>query len=116
MTRSDSFYANIWIAGSAADAERLCRDYCNRVGLCVTVTPTVFIYTGGAQSGVLVRLFNYPKFPAERDSIRDKARDLAEHLRQGLYQESFSVEFPDVTEWVDLTSVSRSSLHPEATP
>ena len=75
MTRSDSFYANIWIAGSAADAERLCRDYCNRVGLCVTVTPTVFIYTGGAQSGVLVRLFNYPKFPAERDSIRDKARD-----------------------------------------
>jgi len=94
-----TFYANIWIAGSVADAERLCRDYCNQVGLCVTVTPTHFIYTGGSQTGVLVRLFNYPKYPKTAVGIRATALALAEHLRQGLYQESYSVECNDTTHW-----------------
>lgn len=97
--RVASFYATIWIAGDAAEAERICRRYCMDVGLCVTVTPTRFIYTGAAEDGVCVRLVNYPRFPVDPDNIRFMADNLADALRNGLSQWSVMIETPVETIW-----------------
>lgn len=94
-----SYYVNIWIAGDYADAVRACREFCASTPLCVTVTPTEYVYVGGSQSGVLVRLINYPRFPSERADLYAIALALAEHLRGQLFQESWCVEAPDRTEW-----------------
>lgn len=100
--KCNSFYANIYIAGDPSDAQRICRQFCNDVGLCVTVTPTTYIYTGGAEAGVIVGCINYPRFPDDNDAILGKAFDLAHRLMSGLFQHSFSIETPDKTHWVSV--------------
>jgi hypothetical protein len=80
-------------------ARHLCRAFC-MAGLCVTVTPTEFIYTGGAESGVAVGLINYPRFPAEPAEIFAKAEALALHLIDGLHQHSASIVASDKTAWL----------------
>lgn len=91
-----TWYANIWIAGDHAVALHACRSFCQE-GLCVTVTPTTYVYTGGAEEGVCVRLINYPRFPMDPVLLRVKAERLAEHLKAELFQGSYSIEFPDET-------------------
>jgi hypothetical protein len=97
--RSDSWFANIWIAGDAAMARQACARYCTEIGLCVTVTPTTFVYTGGAEEGVCVRLINYPRFPEPVEERMAKAAALAELLVEALCQKSYSIEYPDETIW-----------------
>lgn len=93
-----TFWAEIAIAGDYDDARRICRQFCER-GLCVTVTPTTYIYTGGEQAGVLVRLINYPRFPADPPEIEMRALELGDELREGLCQDSFAVVTPERTYW-----------------
>ncbi|WP_422383299.1 hypothetical protein [Roseibium album] len=93
-----TFWAEIAIAGDYDDARRTCRKFCES-GLCVTVTKTSFIYTGGEQSGVLVRLINYPRFPATPAEIEAKAIELAHDLRDHLFQDSFTVITPEKSTW-----------------
>ncbi|MCA1298024.1 hypothetical protein [Stappia indica] len=93
-----TFWAEILIAGDVHDATRICREYCG-CGLCVTVQSAEYVYTGGSQSGVIVRLINYPRFPADRETILDHANALAERLRAGLFQDSYSVMTPEETRW-----------------
>lgn len=101
MTQNASapaYWAEIAIAGDYDDARRICRAHCE-AGLCVTVTRTTFIYTGGEQVGVLVRLINYPRFPSAPEDLFASALLLAEELRAGLYQDSFTVMTPDMSHW-----------------
>lgn len=107
MRKDDqSWSASIWIAGDLLQAIAACRGYCMSGGLCVTVTPTTFVYTGGAEEGICVRLINYPRFPVTRDELRQTALHLADHLRCALCQHSYSVEFPDITVWDTLREQS----------
>ena len=46
-----------------AEALELCQEYCNEVGLCVTVTPTTYVYKDGQEPGIVVGLIRYPRFP-----------------------------------------------------
>lgn len=94
-----TWYANIWIAGDHTVALQACRYFCQE-GLCVTVTPTTYVYTGGSEEGVCVRLINYPRFPSDPVALRDKAERLAEYLKAELFQGSCSIEFPDETVFV----------------
>ena len=91
---------DIFIAGDLSDARRICREHCKEIGLCVTVTPTEFIYTGGAESGVKVSLINYPRFPSTPAELFGAAENLAELLRIGLCQWSYLLVTPDRTLWV----------------
>ena len=102
---SQTYAVSIWLAGSVADATRICRQFCKEVGLCVTVTPTDFVYSGGAESGVLVRMVNYPRFPAQADEINKKAFDLARVLRDGLSQWSVMIETPTDTTWLTVRDI-----------
>ena len=77
--------------------ERTCEDYCNAVGLCVTVTPTTFIYVHGREPGAAIGLINYPRFPSSERTIRAHALRLARHLLRACKQQRISVVFPDKT-------------------
>lgn len=102
MTRIEvpTYTAAIYIAGDAHAAREACRAHCMEVGLCVTVEPLDFIYTGGAESGVRIGLINYPRFPAEPADIWAKAVSLAELLIVHLHQHSASVVATDRTLWL----------------
>ncbi|SCM73418.1 conserved hypothetical protein [uncultured Pleomorphomonas sp.] len=89
----------IFIAGDYAVAKSICRRFCLDVGLCVTIEPTTYVYTGGCEDGVRIGLINYPRFPKETSEIVAVARLLAHALREGLAQHSFSIVGPDLTEW-----------------
>lgn len=96
----NTYWVEIHLAGDEADAKRVCRAFCNEHGLCVTVQPQTFIYTGGQEEGVLVTLRNYPRFPSEPADLWEKAAALAENLRWELCQHSYMLMAPDKTEWL----------------
>lgn len=93
-----SFTCRIWIAGDYADACRAVREFCEE-GACFAIAPVDYIYTGGAESGVCVTRINYPRFPAEPDTILEQMHRLGEHLRAALFQDSYLIETPTETVW-----------------
>jgi hypothetical protein len=94
-----SYPVSIFIGGCAADIEDQCRTYCDEVGLCVTCTPTTFVYTGGEEDGYIVGLINYPRFPSEPAAIWAHAEVLAERLKTDADQQSYTIQAPDRTVW-----------------
>lgn len=99
MTTVPTIRFDIFIAGDLAEAKQFCREYCYEFGLCVTVEPVTYIYTGGEEEGVRVGLINYPRFPASAAEIAEKAKNLADLLMVRLCQHSYSIVGPDETEW-----------------
>lgn len=91
----------IFIAGRFAAAEDACRRFCFEEGLCVTVTPTSYVYTGGAEEGVIVGLINYPRFPSSSLNLYSTALALAEHLMDALCQGSCTVQDRDTATWLN---------------
>jgi hypothetical protein len=94
-----SYPVSIFMAGDCEAARAVCREHCDQVGLCVTVTPTTYVYTGGEEAGFIVGLINYPRFPSASKDIWYRAEALAFHLRAQLGQESFTLQAPDKTVW-----------------
>lgn len=93
-----TYTATIYIAGDLHEAKTCIRRFCMS-GLCVTVTPTTFVYTAGAEEGVAVGLINYPRFPKTNEEIWEKAISLGMNLMDTLCQRSFCVVTPDKTHW-----------------
>lgn len=95
-----SFPVNIFIAGDYQLAEKICQQYCDEIGYCVTVTPTNYVYKGGQEAGVIIGLINYPRFPvSRRDEIMKHAVNLGKLLRERLNQQSFSIQNSAHTIW-----------------
>lgn len=95
-----TYWAKIYISGPLHVIEQACREECFTNGLCVTVEPTRFIYTGGEETGAVVGLINYPRFPCEPQAISSKAKRLALHLLEATLQHSVLIMTPDITEWI----------------
>ncbi|MBN7755467.1 hypothetical protein JYP46_01405 [Nitratireductor aquimarinus] len=100
MTIAPTIKYEIFIAGDIQQAKQVCREFCFAEGLCVTVEPVTYIYTGGEEEGVRVGLINYPRFPTNKDDLAAVARDLASSLMRRLCQHSYSIVGPDETEWI----------------
>lgn len=98
MNFSKSNTYKIWIAGDYQDALRAIREFCED-GACFAVQPVDYVYTGGMESGVCVTRINYPRFPADDEKISEQMNRLAEHLRDQLFQDSYSIEGPKETVW-----------------
>ena len=97
---SPTYWAKIFIAGDIAIIKQVCREHCFDVGLCVTVEPTTYIYTGGEEDGVVIGLINYPRFPV--DVLSDlvlKAEALAVKVMNRACQHSFTIMSPVETRW-----------------
>ena len=71
--------------------------YVNKIGLCVTVTPTYFFYTNGKEKGAMIGFINYPRFPSTNSKIKKQALELANILRIKCKQLKVSVVFPKET-------------------
>lgn len=95
-----TYWAKIYIAGPIDVAKQVIRKECMTEGLCVTVEPTTFIYTGGEESGYVVGLVNYPRFPSTPSELSDRARGLMKKLLDETYQNSAMLLLPDTTEWI----------------
>ena len=85
------------ITHSDTMANDICRVYCDKVGLCVTITSTQFVYTGGCEPGCIIGLINYPRFPSEPLIILMRAIELAKLLKTAYKQCRVTIITPDKT-------------------
>jgi len=104
QTSLKNFEAKIYVGFKEMDTgiihsfefcEEICQDYVDKVGLCVTITPTKYIYTKGNEPGAIIGLIQYPRFPDKEENIKKKTLDLAELLMLQLGQFKVTVNFPD---------------------
>lgn len=99
ITQADTVRYDIFMAGDVVQAKQVCREYCFEVGLCVTIEPVDFIYTGGEESGFRVGMINYPRFPTTLEALHERATALADRLMNRLCQQSYSIVGPGLTVW-----------------
>lgn len=97
---SVTFRVQLFISGPIEIAKQVLRAECLREGLCVTIEPTTFIYTGGEESGYVVGLLNYPRFPVAWGVLVERARGLMTALLDATHQHSALMVTPTFTEWV----------------
>lgn len=95
-----TFWVKLFMSGPIEVAKQLIREDCQRAGLCVTIEPTTFIYTGGEEAGYVVGLINYPKYSSTQKKLVSRARELLQRLIEGTHQDSGLMMTPEVTEWV----------------
>jgi hypothetical protein len=100
IKQARSFPVTIFMGGKYHKAIKVLKNYCDDIGCCVTIKPTLYIFTDGEEHGIEVGLINYPRFPSDAATIVNKAREIAELLRVELKQESFSIQTPNDTIWV----------------
>jgi hypothetical protein len=81
MKHAETVRFDIFIAGDIEQAKQVCREYCYQIGLCVTIEPVAYIYTGGEEAGVRIGLINYPRFPVDETELELRAMGLAEILK-----------------------------------
>lgn len=113
MKTSATFTANIYVGlkhgyddakssyrkkhTSIEEVREWVQDYCNKVKLGVTLTPTEFIYVDGNEPGVIIGLIQYPRFPQPTEFIEFNALAIARGLMKLCSQERVSIIFPDQT-------------------
>jgi len=100
--KCQTYWARIYISGPIELAKQIIRQDCLLKGLCVTIEPTTYIYTGGEEVGYVVGLNNYPRFSMTEHEIDIRAEDLALKLRDGTHQHSCMVQTPEQTKWFSL--------------
>lgn len=91
-----AYKAEVFIAGDLAKATEICQTFCER-GLCVTIEPTNYVFTGGQEMGVRVGLINYARFPKPWAEIWNTAIEIGHALKEGLDQGSFTVQDKDTS-------------------
>lgn len=109
---TQTYSVSIYISGPIEVIEHACRSYCSRIGLCVTVSPTKFIYTGGEELGCVVGLINYPRFPKSDLELDKTARDLAKMLLRCSFQDSVLIVSSKESIWLSKRS-DRESAAPD---
>ncbi len=102
IKNSQTYTVKIYMAGDIEQAKQVLRKDCLREGLCVTIHPRNYIYSGGEETGFVVELINYPRFDNYPDQIWNRAKLLAEQLREALFQHSYLLMDSKNTEWNSL--------------
>ncbi len=95
-----TFQIKLYLSGPIEIAKQFLRAECMEKGLCVTVEPTLFIYTGGEEAGYVVGLLNYPRFPCEPEALVARARKIMVDLMLATHQHSALMVTPNTSEWV----------------
>jgi hypothetical protein len=79
------------------EVEDFLQEKVDKIGLCVSITPTRYVYTNGNENGLIIGLINYPRFPSDEYKIRMCALELAGDLMLFCKQMRVCVVFPDKT-------------------
>ena len=99
---ASTYVVRLYLSGPIEVAKQAIRADTLRAGLCVTIEPTTFIYTGGEEAGYVVGLLNYPRFPCEPQQLEERARDLMNKLLLATHQHSALMVTPERSEWITL--------------
>lgn len=97
-----TYYVKIFIAGPIEIAKQILREECFAEGLCVTIEPTLYIYTGGEEVGYVVGLVNYPRFPKTEVEIYNRAYKILSTLVEKTFQKSAMLVTPNTTKFISL--------------
>lgn len=89
----------LYLSGPIEVAKQALRAECLREGLCVTIEPATFIYTGGEEDGYRVGLLNYPRFPTTSQALQARAEVIAFALLEATHQHSALMVTPATTYW-----------------
>lgn len=101
LTKVEPTYViRLYLSGPIEVAKHVLRQECLREGLCVTIDPTTFIYTGGEEVGFVVGLLNYPRFPSTPNSLRTRAHELMLALLSATAQQSALMVTPAESVWI----------------
>jgi hypothetical protein len=90
------------MAGDIRTAKQVIRKDVYAEGLCVTIEPTTFIYTGGEEEGFVVGFIDHPKHPTPHEMIFDRARSMAQRLMPELNQRTALLVDGDKTERIEI--------------
>lgn len=88
------------LAGCIEAAKQIIRRVAFPGGMCVTISPELFIYAGGEEQGYRIGFVNYPRFPTSAQEIINQATRLLETLINETHQHSGLLEGPDETVWM----------------
>lgn len=102
--KCETFTATIFIAGDIEKVRDTCRWFCLR-GLCVTITPTEYVFTGGMETGAIIGLINYPRFESTPEKIKETAHALANALMEECSQRSCTVMCSDETTYLENSNI-----------
>ena len=94
-----SYWVKVYLAGPIEVAKQVIRKKAKRVGMCVTIEPTTYIYTGGEEAGDVVGFIYYARFPKNSDVLWQQAFELATELKDETGQDSFTIMDPDKSVW-----------------
>jgi ferredoxin len=97
-----TYVVRLYLSGPIEVAKQVLRAECMAVGLCVTIEPTLFVYTGGEEAGYVVGLLNYPRFPSPPADLVERARALMQRLLAETHQHSALMVTPESSEWVSV--------------
>jgi hypothetical protein len=92
-----TYWVKIYQSGSIETAKEIIRREAFPGGLCVTIEPTNYIFLGGEESGFVIGLVNYPRFPEEPQEILDRAKSLALKILDETWQISTMIMTPTET-------------------
>lgn len=92
-----SHNVEIHMAGDITEASLFLQKLAAKRGMCVSIHPQSYIYSGGREEGFLIRFINYPRFPQEPKQIIAQAEQLADWLSKHIGQYSWSITTPDET-------------------
>lgn len=94
-----TYQITLYMSGPIEVAKQAIRRFVRR-GLCVTIDPTLFVYTGGEEGGFRVGLLNYPRFPCISTMELDAtATELAHELLSATEQDSALI-VGNETRWI----------------
>lgn len=92
----------LYLSGPIEVAKQAIREDVLKAGLCVTIEPTTYIYTGGEEAGYVVGLLNYPRFPCDPEKLEKRAMDLMEKILAATHQHSALMVTPTRSEWITM--------------
>ena len=102
ITKTGSTYrVLIYMSGPIEIAKQVLRKYCLK-GLCVTIEPTTFIYTGCEETGFVVGLLNYPRFPSTCYKLNRQGYEIMNELLVATCQHSGLLVTPDDSTWISI--------------
>lgn len=100
MKSAPTYNVDIHMAGDVAAAALFIQRYAIDDGMCVSIMPQSFVYTGGREEGFRIGFINYPRYPTVHlPHIKDAAYRLALALLDHLGQHSFCIVDPVDTFW-----------------
>ena len=102
VIQGGTYQITIYLSGSIEKAKSVIREFVFQNGLCVTINPTTFIYTGGEEEGYAVGILAYPRFSAKNERLDTLSKELALKLLQETFQWSALVVNDTTSIWMTL--------------